>query len=148
MISDRIFDVKKKARVFVAFDSVQSAKVDFAGAMLKNAGGVNIPSDYAEFLKNTNGMIATPFEFYGTEVQKRNNIPPYNFPNIVDVNMVFLKDKNPLMVNRIVVGMVYFDLIIFDGKDKKYKLLHRTNFAVVSEFKNFDDVLGYVIKSL
>ena len=126
------------------------SKIDFSSAMLDNAGGTNIPNDYAEFLEKTNGMIAVPFEFYGTEIQKRNEcMPAYNFPNIVDVNQPFFKDnKNLLMKKRIVVGQTLCDLIIFDGNDKKYKLLQRINFKTICEFNKFDDVIEYVKNSL
>ena len=148
MITDKILVIRKKAKNFVEFVGVNRAKVDFAGAMLKNAMGVSIPNDYAEFLQKTDGMIATPFEFFGTSEHDR-KMQMYKFPNIVDFNMVFLKgDKIPSMRKRIVVGQVYFDMIIFDGNDGKYKLVARNNFASIRIFNGFEDVLGYVAQSL
>lgn len=148
MITDKISKIRLKAKNFVMFDKGTTAKIDFAGAMLKNAGGVEIPLDYVEFLKNTNGMIAVPFEFFGTDVMERKE-RLYKFPNIVDINMDFLKNNRiTLMRGRIVVGHVYFDMIIFDGNDGKYKLVARNNFATVRVFKDFEEVLGYVEQSL
>ena len=148
MISDKISKIMRKCRRAVLFDGVVKAKVDFAGAMLKNAGGTEVPADYVEFLEKSNGMIEAPYEFYGTEVHKR-NAAMYNFPNIVDANMDLLKDgKNPFVLRRIIIGQSYFDLIIFDEVDAKYKIVNRLNFSVVKEFKSFEMLLDFVIASL
>ena len=127
----------------VKFDGANSAKIDFTNAMLKNNNLAIIPFEYQEFLKETNGLILPPYEFYGTEVFNRTEYN-YKFPNIIDVNIPLIKDKNPLIENRVILGSVFFDIIIFDDMDKKFKIVNRINFEIIEIFENFNQLLEYV----
>ncbi len=129
------------------FDGATKAKIDFANAMLKNNNLANISNEYQEFLMETDGMILPPYEFYGTEVINR---PEYNykFPNLIEANIDLVKDKNPLIENRVIIGNVFFDIIIFDEIDKKFKILNRVNFEIIETFENFKQLLEYVIKTV
>ena len=143
-------DLKKELSLFenkvpnsVRFDGTNSAKIDFTNAMLKNNNLASIPSEYQEFLKETNGLILTPYEFYGTEAVSRNEYN-YKFPNIIDINITLVKNKNPLIEKRVIIGSVFFDIIIFDDTDKKFKIVNRVNFEIIEVFENFTQLLEYV----
>ena len=125
------------------FNGASIAKIDFTNAMLKNNNLSEIPVEYQEFLKETNGFLLPPYEFYGTEVIERKEYN-YKYPNIVDINIPFVKNKNPLIEKRLVIGSVFFDIIIFDEIDKKFKIINRVNFEIIESFENFKQLLEYV----
>ena len=127
------------------FAPTNDAKIDFVDAMLKNGEFATLPEDYKEFLKITNGIIAQPYEFYGTENINRieNN---YKFPNVVEVNNLFKETTNPLMKNRVVLGEKFFDIFVYDNYDNLYKILNRLNLSIIKIFKNFEEVLDNILE--
>ena len=131
----------------VKFSGTTSPKIDFVNAMLKNNNLATIPEEYQEFLKKTNGLIAPPYEFYGTDTVDRKEYN-YKFPNIIDANKPLLKNNNPLIENRVVIGTVFFDMIIFDGLDKKFKIVNRVNFEIIKSFEKFKHLLEYVTETI
>ena len=136
-----------KFKNVVLFEPTTQSKIDFANAMLTNNNIQKIPSDYSDFLKVHNGLIIPPFELYGTDVIHRNNYN-YKFPNLFDINSLFIKNKNPLIENRIVVGSIGFDIILYDYIDSKYKIVNRLNFEIIEQFDTSDNLFDYVINTL
>ena len=139
--------LKKKISNSVTFDGASVAKIDFTNAMLKNNKLSDLPEEYQKFLMETNGFIVPPFEFYGTEIFDRNDFN-YRFPNVVEVNLPLVKNQNPLIEQRVIIGSVFFDMIIFDGIDRKFKIMNRVNFETIKTFESFEKVLEYLQENL
>ncbi len=131
----------------VRFDNANISQIDFTNAMLKNNNLSPIPPEYQEFLKESDGLILPPYEFYGTKVFERTKYN-YKFPNVVDVNMPLVKSGNPLINNRVIIGSMFFDIIIFDEDDKKFKILNRINFETIKVFEKFKQLLEYIKETI
>ncbi len=146
-LQEKLSQFKKKIPNIVRFDAANSAKIDFTNAMLKNNNLAVIPAEYQEFLKETNGLILPPYEFYGTEITNRIEYN-YRFPNIIEINIPLVKNKNPLIEKRVIIGSVFFDIIVFDEFDKKFKIINRVNFEIIETFENFKQLFEYVSKTI
>lgn len=144
---EKLSQFKNKIHNIVTFDAANGAKIDFTNAMLKNNNLAIIPAEYQEFLKETNGLILPPYEFYGTEIVNRTEYN-YRFPNIIEINIPLVKNKNPLIEKRVIIGSVFFDIIIFDEFDKKFKIINRVNFEIIETFENFKQLFEYVSKTI
>lgn len=142
-LQEKILNLKNKIENIITFQKAEIAKIDFVNAMLKNDNFSEIPSDYKNFLMFTNGLIMPPVELYGTENVERAKYN-YKFPNIIEVNKIFIDNKNPLMKNRLMLGTFAFDILIFDGNDNLYKILNRFNFETIETFKSFNELFDYI----
>ena len=139
MLYEKVKKLKSLVKNSVVFDGAKPAKLDFTNATL--------PPEYIEFLKITNGMIIPPYEFYGSEVIDRKDYN-YKYPSIMEINKTFVQNKNPLIENRIVIGNVFFDTIIYDKFDNNYKIVNRINFEIIKSFSSFSNLLDYIIESM
>ncbi len=126
------------------FSGAKDAQIDFVSAMLKNDKFAEIPSDYAVFLKHSNGMVSGELEFFGTEKVHRDGYN-YNFPNIVEANEIFKDTPNPLMLNCVLLGYNLLNAIIWDNNEKVYKIINRNFFTTIAKFNNFVDILQFII---
>ena len=142
-LKEKLLQLENMVPNSLKFSGASIAKIDFTNAMLKNNNLSEIPSEYQEFLKETNGLLLPPYEFYGTEVIDRKEYN-YKYPNLIDINIPLVKNKNPLIENRIIIGSVFFDVIIFDAIDKKFKIINRVNFEIIESFDNFKQLFEYV----
>lgn len=142
-LQEKILNLKNKIENIITFQKAEIAKIDFVNAMLKNDNFSEIPSDYKNFLMFTNGLIMPPVELYGTENVERAKYN-YKFPNIIEVNKIFIDNKNPLIKNRLMLGTFAFDILIFDGNDNLYKILNRFNFETIETFKSFNELFDYI----
>lgn len=142
-IKNKISQLESIIKNSIHFSGASAAKIDFTNAMLKNNNLAHLPVEYQEFLKITNGLILPPYEFYGTEIIER---PEYNyrFPNVIEANIPLVKNKNLLIEKRVIVGTVFFDIIVFDEMDLKFKIINRVNFEVIKTFEDFEKLLEYI----
>lgn len=147
MLYEKVKKLKSLVKNSVVFDGAKPAKLDFTNAMLTNSKNATLPPEYIEFLKITNGMIIPPYEFYGSEVIDRKDYN-YKYPSIMEINKTFVQNKNPLIENRIVIGNVFFDTIIYDKFDNNYKIVNRINFEIIKSFSSFSNLLDYIIESM
>lgn len=143
-LKNNISKIKELIENTITFEKAEKAKIDFINAMLKNNEFSIIPYEYEQFLVLSNGLIALPCELYGTETINRQEYN-YKFPNIIDANKVFIENKNPLMKNRVMLGTIAFDIIIFDANDNKFKILNRFNFETIETFSSFNNILDYIV---
>ncbi len=137
---------KQLANMFLA-DKTEMAKIDFIDAMLSNSNRAKLPNDYKKLLEKHNGIIAVPLEFYGCESIKRDKYN-YKFPSILEINEIFKETNNHFMEQKVMLGSLLLDIIIFDAKDKKYKILNRLSFQSLAVFENLDTLLDYIITKL
>ena len=140
----QIYDILQNG---IKFEKANTAKIDFVNAMLKNNNLATIPEEYQKFLMETNGAILPPYEFYGTDIMDRKGYN-YKFPNLIEANMPLIKNKNPLIEGRVIIGSVFFDVIIFDEIDKKFKIVNRINFEIIKTFEKFKHLLEYVKETI
>ena len=146
-LKEELSYLEKMVSNSVRFDVANISQIDFTNAMLKNNELSALPTEYQEFLMESDGLILPPYEFYGTKIIERMEYN-YKFPSIIEVNMPLVKNKNPLIKNRVIIGSMFFDVIIFDETDKKFKILSRINFETVKTFEKFKQLLEYIKETL
>lgn len=143
-IRESIAEFRAKAKEAALFAGATDSRIDFANAMLKNEGFAPLPRDYAEFLMETNGMIAPGVEFYGTDEIGRAK-ERYKFPNILGANMALAKGGNPLIKGSVLVGNAFLYAIIYDPADGTYRIASRLSLATVSKCADMPEVLRLML---
>jgi hypothetical protein len=95
----------------ILFPPAARAKIDFAGAMLKNDGFAEIPDEYAEFLMQSDGAISADAEFYGAEPHARKG---FAYPSIVEANRPMAQSgcaaaRGSVMLGAVLEGALFFE---------------------------------------
>ena len=143
-IRDALSELGIKAKAAVLFRGATDSKIDFANAMLRNEGLAPMPYDYAEFLRETNGLIAPGIEFYGTDEIERTK-ERYRFPNLLGANNELAKGGNQLIKGSVLVGNAFLWALIYDPADEAYRIASRPGFATMRKCADISEVLRHIL---
>ncbi len=146
-MNEFILNLKKSFDDVCLFPHASIDKIDFISTMLKNDSFASIPNDYYEFLIISDGIILHSLELYGVEKHNRES-ENYHFPNLVDANDIFKKEKNPFMLNMILLGYWGLFAIIYDNNNKLYKLVDRKFFKTFISFKSLYEIFNHILNNI
>ena len=128
---------KLKKDIALTFEGADVRSVKFASTMLKNNGFSEIPAEYADFLKITNGLVWNGIEFYGSKGYDREG-KDYSFPGIVDVNMDF--NGFDALEGKLIIGRAPEELLVYAAKDNRWQCVDRNDFTVVQVAPSFKEL--------
>ena len=134
-----------KKDIAVTFEPADIRAIKFASSMLKSHGFVEIPAEYIEFLKISDGLIWNGLELYGTKAYEREE-KAYSFPGIIDANMDFMGFE--ALFNKIIVGKASEELIVYSFTEKRWQCIDRTDFAVTQVAPRFSELIYSFIEGL
>lgn len=122
---------------FKPADKIEAQKLSVI--LVKN-GFSKIPSDYIEFLGETDGLSSNGFELYGLSEHERDNGAFYHTGITSDQDD---RKENPLLKNKLIIGNAPELLIAYNGAEQKYELLNRCDYMVLLKLPRLLDVLYY-----
>ena len=126
-----------KRKNTISFSAAKDISITMVNAILSNLQLPIIPNEYKDFLKVTNGIITSSYNFYGTEIVKQNDL---HYINISDINNNFKKLFNNF--KSLVIGETLLNIIIYNGK--KYQIINNFTLQPLQEFNDFITLLTYL----
>ena len=108
----------------------------------KNEFGFELPDDYIDFLKLSNGYKFKYLEIYGTKLQHLSDKDIY-MESIVEKNKFYA--SNFKETGFVVIGKTKNHIMVYDTKDYKYKSIINESFDLFKTFDSFKSILFYYI---
>ena len=117
-------------------ESAYEADISKARVALKLAKMPSLPKEYETIILSFNGLSNEGALLLG--VTENNNF----FPNIVQYNKDFFKNNKS---DFLVLGYDDFYYLIFDDRDKKYKVVDQDDFDEIVASESIYDPLAYLL---
>jgi hypothetical protein len=114
-----------------------ASAIDFAEAMLANAGAPGVPDEYRAFLLRSDGFTHGGAEFFGTKAA--NLAAGYKFPGIADMN------KGP--AGRLRIGSLFVDSAYYVPA-RGYEIVSDISGETVTPFQTFGGFLEWLCANI
>ncbi|OPZ78638.1 MAG: hypothetical protein BWY78_00478 [Alphaproteobacteria bacterium ADurb.Bin438] len=134
---DKILATLRKDNA-ITFAPADDKSIRFVGTMLASHKFANIPAEFIEFLKITDGLIWNGFEIYGTRAIDREDLG-YTFPGLIEANLNFLNDD--YLKGKLLLGKISEEIFVYNGLEHKFMVMDRINFIVNSVHSSFSEMV-------
>jgi len=101
-----------------------------------------IPSDYANFLCWSDGLVWHDLELFSVYSYERPDTV-YPQPTLLDIQKKHLLEN--AFPHKIVLGRCAEELICYDERIKRYEVLNRFSYQTVIQFPRFVDMLYFYV---
>jgi len=129
----------------IVFPPIEPKVAQQASVKLVKSGVPPIPLDYVSFLAATNGLSWNGIVLFSLENIERNKGAFYH-PGIMQ-NFSFCQN-NAVMKKKLLLGLGWETILVYDFIGKEYLLLDRYSYEVVIKFSTLVDFFKYAIKPL
>lgn len=129
----------------VIYPPAERAEVHSVTALLFQAGHGYLPADYRDFLMLTDGLYWNGIEFFSTREHERDK-GAFFHRALLPMQATFA--ANPLMKNKIVLGMAPEELIVYDSTRKEYQMIDRYSYTIFVKFPAFADILYFYVRNV
>lgn len=126
----------------LTFRPLKLAEVKRLSITLKKNNLCIIPSDYANFLCWTDGLVWHDLELFSVYSYERPDTV-YPHPTLLDIQKKHILEE--AFPRKIVLGRGAENLICYDEKTKRYEILNRFTYQPVIQFPRFIDVLYFYV---
>lgn len=127
----------------VVFLPSSDEEIKNTNSFLSTQSFAEIPADYQNFLKLSNGIIFNGIELMGTLPQQRIE-KKYIFPDLIQINKPY--SKYEYFNSKLVLGRLSESIICYDGTNATYALIDRINLRSRFESKSFREMFFYILK--
>lgn len=140
---DMLFHKVSTLNICTVFPPAQPKELDTVNSFLISQGLAEIPSEYEEFLRLSNGMSFDGVEFFGSLPQQR---PKYNyiFPDLVIAAKPYCKYE--YFKGKIIIGRLSESIILYNANEELYALIDRVNLRSRMEWPTFEELFRYMMK--
>lgn len=103
---------------------------------------LDLPEDYQDFLRLTDGLIFNDLELYGCHCRAR---PGYEFPSIEFIYKLTL--DNSFFRNNIILGLLSEEIVVYNYTNSFYSLIDRVTLDYLIQYSSFKELLAYLTVS-
>lgn len=116
--------------------------IDKYQAEVTDAGLMEIPDNYIEFLLKANGYAYNGIEFFGTEAVDDED---YRVNSIVKANKVnnVSRSKKPILL----LGRSELDFYVYNPEENSFDVLDRSDLMLLDRFEKFSSLFQDVVYS-
>lgn len=104
---------------------------------LKQHGFAGLPSEFVEFLHNSNGIISDGGVICGIHSNKNNT----------DISTLNILIFHPLHKDMVFLGYDDFDYLAYNQKHKVYQIIDKDDLEVLEEYTDFTSAARHILKT-
>lgn len=108
----------------------------------KDEFGYELPDEYLDFLKLSNGYMYKFLEVYGTKLQHLSDKDRY-MESIIEKNKFYTSSFKEN--GYVVIGKTKNHILVYDTKDYKYKSIINESFELYKKFDSFKSIVFFYI---
>lgn len=131
------FERYKKFLGCIIFPPASAKELISVNKYLQQNGFSEIPDEYKEFLKLTDGTAYNGIEFFGTQSHPRKN-KNYTFPDLIASNLHY--DEYDFFKSKIIIGRISENILFYDKISNSYAIADRLTLRSRREVASFEEL--------
>lgn len=139
-MAEHILPLFKQKTGCITFEALSQAALEDTNSYLLNNNFAELPDEYINFLKISDGFSYNGIELFGCSPKPREG-KKYIFPDLMESNRPFA--KYDFFKGKVIVGKLSESLVIFDKKNQSYAVADRINLRSRLEVYGISDLFKY-----
>lgn len=140
---ENLLSLAKHQNGSITFLPSPSEEIIKTNAFLTSQNFAEIPTDYQEFLKLSNGFIYNGIELMGTVPHPRPD-KRYIFPDLIQINKPYI--KYDYFDGKLLIGTLSESFMLYDSAEQIYAVLDRINLRSRIEVSDMSSLFAYIME--